>query len=309
MPSDLIFHGDENPLVVRDVSGSQMPFSKGLLATSILATGLETDRAYRIAAGIQRELVSERIRQIDADDLAVMTLHHLAQEAGAEAAGRYAAWQKVRKLDRPFVIVISGAPGVGKSTITTRLAVRLGVRRIVMTDTIREVLRTVIPDTVLAELHTSTHESAAAFHPGDPPLGGFHRQAHAVGAATAAVATRVATERRNAIFEGVHMIPGRLTQQLARHEARPIVVEALLTLEDQDTHRAHLVNRSRSEPGRRGDRHLRNFDNIRVIQQSLREFAEEASVPQFDVAVSYDLTQHIVDAIVARAEDELPLRT
>lgn len=301
MPSDLIYHGDEEPVIVRDESGADVPFSKGLLATSILATGLETDRAYKIAARVQRELLARGRKRIDAEELSTLTRQYIGEHAGADFADRYAAWQKVQKLDRPVIIVISGAPGVGKSTITTRLAVRLGIRRIVMTDTIREVLRTVIPSTVLAELHTSTYESAAEFHPGDPPLGGFHRQAHAVGAATAAVASRMATERRSAILEGVHMIPGRLTEQLANHKADPIVVEALLVLEDPDTHRAHLVSRTQSEPDRLGDRHLRHFDNIRVIQQSLREFALAAGVPQFDAAVSYDLTQHIVDQIVAQA--------
>ena len=76
--------------------------------------------------------------------------------------------------------------------MATRLAVRLGITRVVTTDAIREVLRTVIPDTVLPELHCSTFETAKRADGAGGQLQSFHRQARAVGAATAAVANRLA---------------------------------------------------------------------------------------------------------------------
>ena len=50
---------------------------------------------------------------------------------------------------RPVVIVLGGAPGSGKSTLATNLAVRLDITRVVTTDAMREVLRVVVPATVL----------------------------------------------------------------------------------------------------------------------------------------------------------------
>ena len=46
-------------------------------------------------------------------------------------------------------------------SLTTQLAVRLDITRVVTTDAIRDVLRTVVPVNVLPELHQSTFEVVA----------------------------------------------------------------------------------------------------------------------------------------------------
>ena len=200
----------------------------------------------------------------------------------------------MKRIGRPLVVVLSGAPGVGKSMIATRLAVRLGISHIVTTDTIREVLRTVIPATVLPELHASTYELDIP-----PAYAGFERQASVVASATAAVAARLATERRSALLEGVHLLPGYVTRSLAGHSADPIVVERLLVLDDAGVHRAQLKYRAHSEPGRRGDRTLDDLAAIRHIQEHLVGHAARNGVPIFDLAHPAELTQQVVDAVVA----------
>lgn len=297
MPTDLAAR-DARLIHVKDRAGTDLPFSKGLMATSILATGLETDRAYAIAAEIQQQLVQRRRPEIDADDLAALAAATIAARADEQVADRYRAWRRVKRTGRSVLLILGGAPGVGKSTIATRLAVRMGITRIVTTDTIREVLRTVIPSTVLPELHVSTYETAPPL-PGNPPLGTFHRQARAVCAATAAVASRLASERRSAIVEGVHVLPGEISAQLRQHPAAPIVVELLLTLDDEDLHHAHLAHRRHGEPARAGQRHLDRFGEIRQLQATLRELARAAGVREFDVASPQGLTQLIVDRVLA----------
>jgi len=288
-------------IFVKDRAGTDLPFSKGLMATSILATGLETDRSYAIAAEIQQELLRRRHSEVDADDLAQLAADTIAARAGGRVADRYRAWRRVKRTGRPVLLVLGGAPGIGKSTIGTRLAVRMGITRVVTTDTIREVLRTVIPDTVLPELHVSTYENAPQL-PGEPPLGTFHRQARAVCAATAAVASRLAAEHRSAIIEGVHVLPGEIRTQLRRHPAAPIVVELLLTLGDEGLHRSHLAHRLLGEPARDGQRHVDHLAEIRHLQTTLRELAGAAGVPEFDVAAPQGLTQVIVDLVLAGTE-------
>ncbi len=301
MPNDLTPQGETEWVQVRDPDGTGLPFSKGLLATSILATGLTTDRAYAIAAEVQRELHERHLNEIDAETLADMAVGKIDQHIGAEHAARYRAWRKVKRSGRPLVIAFGGAPGVGKSTLATRLAVRLGITRVVTTDTIREVLRTVIPATVLPELHLSTFESPKGMSE-RAQLGSFDRQAHAVGAATGAVAIRLATEKRSVIVEGVHMLPGQITEALCDHATRPIVVEMLLVLGDERLHRAHLSHRLNGEPARGGKRHLTNLPRIRAIQADLVEMAEAHGVAIYDIANPNRLTQRIVDQIVAQVD-------
>jgi len=44
---------------------------------------------------------------------------------------------------------MAGCPGLGKSTISSRLTVRFGITQVVTTDTLREVFRTVIARVII----------------------------------------------------------------------------------------------------------------------------------------------------------------
>ncbi len=301
MPTDLAPQKEASLIMVRDRAGTGLPFSKGLMATSILVTGLRTEEAYRVAAEIQQRLLDRPEREIEADALTQVAHEMIEQRAGKEAAERYLGWRRAKRSGRPVIVALAGAPGVGKSTLATRLAVRLGLTRVVTTDTIREVLRSVIPHSVLPELHISTYETTET-HPGDPPLGAFHRQARAVSAATAAVASRLINEHTSAIVEGVHLMPGFLRGELAEHPNRPIVVEMTAIVDDTQHHRAQLVRRAHSEPERNGNRHLSHLDRIRDLQSLLIEHANRSHVPVYDIARSHDLTQRVVDEVVTHID-------
>jgi 2-phosphoglycerate kinase len=128
------------------------------MATSLLATGVSTEEAYRLASVVQAHLIASGRTDVTADELLTLTTDALLAEAdGAVVARRWEAWRRAKRSGRPVVIVLGGASGVGKSTLATRLAVRLGITRVVTTDAIREVLRTVIT-------------SALAGHPAIPIL-------------------------------------------------------------------------------------------------------------------------------------------
>ena len=294
MPRDLL--PDDGHLVVHDRAGSRLPFSRGIMATSLLATGLATAEAYRLATLLYEELRADGRREIEADDLVERASAMLEQEAGGIVASRWLAWRHAKRVQRPVVVSICGAPGVGKSTIATRLAVRLEITRIVTTDTIREVLRTVVPETVLPELHASSFElidlDAAV------PFAGFDRQASSVAAATKAVVARLCTEQRSSVVEGIHAVPGYLTRAAAVHPTKPIIIERLVVEPDEEVHRERLTHRSHAEPLRGGIRGLAEFPTIRAVQDHLVAQAEADGVTIIDTASLGELTQSIVDEIV-----------
>jgi 2-phosphoglycerate kinase len=108
------------------------------------------------------------------------------------------------------------------------------------------------------------------------------------------------------MVEGAHLLPGELRARLATRHPEAVVLEALLTLDDEGVHRSHLLRRVRSDPARQGARHLENFAAIRELQDHLRRFAREAEVGWFDLAHPGDLTERIVDRVVAAIEGEVP---
>lgn len=302
MPTDFSPHLQAGLIQVVGHDGSGLPFSKGKLATGVLATGMETEAAYHIAALVEADLRAKSRTRIGIDELEALTRGVIEHHAGRGLAATYSAWQALHHSGRPIFIVLGGAPGVGKSTIATRLAVRLGITRVVTTDTVREILRTVIAESVLPELHVSTYEDTHAGVCDHDWRSTFSRQAHAVGEATLALVRRLATEGRNAIIEGVHLMPGRTARGLQGHSMRPLIAEALVTLTDERLHRAHLSARQEEEPGRDGSRHLRHFASIRAMQDLLLREAETQAVPCYDVAEPSDLTSQLVGRILADAD-------
>lgn len=284
-------------VLVRDRVGLNLPFSRGIMASSILATGLPTDKAYEIASAIQQQLDQGGSGDISADSLASLAGDMIDRMADPSFGRRYRAWRATKRSGRPVVVVLSGAPGVGKSTVAAKLAVRLGISQVATSDTIREVLRTVIPPSVLPELHASTYELDVP-----PAFSGFERQAMAVASATVAVADRLAKERRSVLLEGVHLLPGLITRGLAQHPSEPIVVERLLVLDDEGVHRAQLRQRAHDEPGRQGARTLDHIDAIRHIQDFLGRHAERSGIDRYNISNPTELTQQIVDAIVAQSQ-------
>ena len=289
---------------IPSLTGLEPPcrFPRGSLATSILATGVETPIAYEVARNLQDHLHGNQIREIESDELMKLTGQELSRLVSPEVAEGYLLWRKARRIGRPIVVSMLGSSGVGKSTLATRLALRLGINRVVTTDAIREVLRTVIPSSVLPELHVSSYEGIESEFK-ETRESTYQRQSRAVASACGAVARRYVKEKKNVLFEGVHLLPGFLTREVEDMDERPIVVEILLAVGDEDMHFARLTHRLDSEPGRDGARHLQHFSVIRELQASMQSLAEEAGVPEYDVGRDEDLTQRIVKAIVAKALD------
>src|SRR5688500_9694937 len=123
-------------IVVSDRAG--LPFSKGLMASSLMATGLVPFRAYEVAERIEERLLTAERYEITREELTDLAAATIQEMVGQRYAETYRNWQTIEELDLPFIILLGGSTGVGKSTIATQLAARLGITRIISTDAIRE---------------------------------------------------------------------------------------------------------------------------------------------------------------------------
>jgi 2-phosphoglycerate kinase len=126
MPETIVVH-----------KGHGLPYSKGLMAQTISATGLPPERAFELARKIAARLDANGGGEIDTTALHTLAEDVLSAEEGDATARRYANWRRLDRLDRPLVVLLGGTTGVGKSTIASMLAARLGVNRVSATDVIR----------------------------------------------------------------------------------------------------------------------------------------------------------------------------
>jgi 2-phosphoglycerate kinase len=244
-----------------------LPYSKGLMAQSLSATGLTPARAWALARAVEGRLEEDGRDTIDSSDLRTLTEEVLEREEGGDAVARFRDWERLSHLDRPLVMLLSGTTGVGKSTLATMAAHRLGVTRVIATDVIRQVLRASFSRDFMPSVHSSAFEVG---------MEDYREQADAVGTGVVAIVERACAEGTPIVIEGVHVIPGMLAPDLRE---RCVVVEAVLVVEDDELHRAHFEARGDRRPA---DRYLARFQQIRELQQHLAGRAVEHEVAVID---------------------------
>ena len=281
-------------VTVRDGKAG-LPYSKGLMATSIMASGLPPVRAHHVAEVIETRLHEQGLEDISSAELRELAAAVLEDVVGGRYAANYRTWQRAQDRTVPLIVLIGGATGVGKSTIATTAASRLGIVRIVSSDAIREVMRGIFTREMMPSIHASSFDVAEHLREppagdADPVIAGFRRQVQAVSVGITQLVRRAVVEGTDLIIEGAHVLPG-FVQLPSRSEA--IVASMVVTVDDEQIHRSHFVARSQDTRAQRQNRnYLDYFSQIRLIQDYLRSLAIEHGVP---VVPSYSL-----DATIAR---------
>ena len=299
----------QNPrhIVISDEEHA-LPYSKGLMASSIMATGLPPARAFHVAERIEERLRSRGVPSITRAELAELASEVLVEEVGQRYADSFAKWQVLNRIDRPLIILIGGATGVGKSTVATQLAARLGITRIIPTDAIREVMRAMFSEELMPTLHTSSFDADHLVrHPlprnADPVIIGYREQAQAVAVGARALIRRAVDENTDLILEGAHLVPGFFDPA---EFPDVFVVQFLIAVDDEEAHRSHFLARGHENRSRPSDRYLEFFDNIRQIQRYVKSLALERNVP---IVHSYSLDAtlaQVIELVVSRAIQAIP---
>lgn len=284
-----------------------LPYSKGLTASSLMVTGLGPVESYAVAGKVEQALLALGSEIVSEERLDELTLEILRREAGEDYAQAFVKWQSVGDLDIPLIILIGGATGVGKSTIATQLATRLGITRVISTDAVREVLRSAFTAEMFPTLYASSFEADEAVrqpipHSGDRLIIGFREQAAAVAVGAQSLIDRAISEGTDLIVEGAHLVPGFL-ESIDTLDA--VVVPLLVIVEDEELHRSHFYFRTREARQRPSDRYLNNFKKIRKIQKYMSSSAMVRGVPTIS-HVDLDATlSKIIDHVITKALDAL----
>ena len=261
--------------------GGGLPYSKGLMSQSLSASGLSPARAYELARTVEARLPEG---EVDVSVLERLTTDVLREREGDEAVRRFLEWQRLDRLDLPPIVLLAGAPGVGKSTLASLLANRLGINRVIATDAIRHVIRAFFSRELMPFAHVSSFEAARALDEdeqegaADPDIVGFMRQAQTVRTGVMAIVDRACQEGTPMVVEGVHLVPGLINGEL---RDRCVPIQAVLTVADEELHRGHFSLRGGERPA---DRYLDRFAQIRKLQDHLVARAQARGVPVIDNA-------------------------
>lgn len=277
-------------VIMIDEPDLSFPFSKGILSQSLLASGLTPEESYSLATKIQNELISEGRERINRSELKMIVSNFIEENYGELYARNYLIWRKMRHPDKPLFILIGGGTGVGKTTLARELAHRIGFRRVVSTDIIREVMRMMFSDELLPSIYRSSYEAYKAIPESEmyenPKIAGFIEQAKLVNVGVKGLIERAITENLSMIIDGIHILPSLISKE--EFSDAYIIIFFVSTL-DERVHRSRFYYRAEESSRRPTDKYLKNFQSIREIQQYIIDQSVEFGLPVID-SISLDNT-------------------
>ena len=258
--------------VVGNVDGNyyKEPFSKGVLARSLRFSNLGLDQAYEIASDIETKLIENEVDEISLDELSKYISDYL-KKIDPDIAFKYKRLSSLRKSNEPLIILIGGASGVGTSSMAFELANRLGLKNIISTDMIREVMRKIISKELNPVIHKSSFDAYESIRTPairvDTTIEGFISHVDVVNVGIEAIVERSIKEGISIIIEGVHVVPGFIREDLIN---KGNIIILTLIVEDEEMHKQRFYSRCRQPWVKRSlDHYMDNFDTIRKTQDFL----------------------------------------
>src|SRR5256884_6929946 len=193
-----------------------LPFSKGLLARAVIASGVPAEKAYELALTAEADLAAAGSRGFSLERLQELAVGMWGEEEGAQVIRRLRLFGRLDDLDLPVVLLIGGATGTGKSTVATEIAYRLGITRVTSTDFVRQTMRAFFSKDFMPAIHYSSFEAGTSQDEDDEDrvLHGFLAQTRNVLVGVRAAIDRGMQEGWSMVLEGVHPVPGMVPARI-----------------------------------------------------------------------------------------------
>ncbi len=288
--------------VIGTVDGNyyKEPFSKGILARSLRISGIGLDEAYEIANDMEEGLIEKGVTEVSVDELGNYIADYL-NSFDENISNKYRRWRNIRKSNEPLIILIGGASGVGTSSMAFEIANQLGLKNIIGTDMIREVMRKIVSKELNPVIHKSSFDAYESIRTPairvNAVVEGFISHVDVVNVGVEAIIERSIKEGISAIIEGVHIVPGFIRKDLMKKDN---VIMFTLTVSDEDMHKQRFYARCRQPWVKRSiDHYMNNFEMIRQTQEFLIDQAKIHNtriIDNVDIRLTLDtMVDEIID--------------
>ena len=187
---------------------------------------------------------------------------------------------------RFFILLLSGAPGTGKSTMASLIASRMSVNHILSTDSVRHTMRTFYPQDKYPVLYKSTYECGDLVDPehklpyDERCVKGYLAQSELVGVELMKIIESFVMSHASLIVEGVHLSIELILRIVTRF---PNVVPFLIYIKKEDFHRQRFAVRAKymtTDPSM--NKYISNFGAIRAVQGYLSKSSNLYLIPKID---------------------------
>lgn len=186
---------------------------------------------------------------------------------------------------RSVIVLLGGASGTGKSTLSSLLASRLGISSMLSTDSIRHILRNVIPRDQLPVLFCSTYEAGKFINSEgltekQACIQGYMEQCNKVYEYLVKVIEYYHNCGNSIVIEGVHLNVGVMKKLMKQF---PSCIPFIIYIKGKKKHMERFAVRSKYmtlDPAK--NKYVASFGNIREIQKRFLSKADECLVPKVE---------------------------
>jgi len=193
----------------------------------------------------------------------------------------------MKKSRRPKLLLLAGVNGVGKSTLSMQIAEFMKIKRVVSTDSIREVLRSNIDTVESPELHRSTFSVGKHNH----PISDWEDCCNVVKKGINSIIDKSRREGLDLIVEGVHLKPDN---QIIRtwEEEGGVAIGVILYVHNKENHKEMIISREK-DTWRNAERYLSSFDKIRSIQKGILDIGKPLNWKTIDLSTGINAVNEI----------------
>lgn len=292
-------------ILVKKKDGKKYPFSKGIMARSLTRSGISIEGSYDIVRSIKRDLEERNIKIIKSRELVKNISEELLKRGRILEEKYFRVSRQMKFFKKPIFILIGGGSGVGKSTISSAIGHRLGINRVIGTDTIREIMRSILTSSLVPTLHKSSFKAGEKIKTSlvqDKLIYGFEQQVSLVSEGICSVVKRGLKEGLNMVINGVHIVPGFLNENIINDKA--MVFQYILDIPQTDDHIQNFYSRE-EDSLRDPNRYIKKIEDIRKLQKYIIRRAQQRNVPVIKNVNFENTMRTILEDIVNRLEKEL----
>ncbi len=303
----------KKPGIIVHTTMRSAPFSVGILAHSLETCAIPPEVAMQGASKVLENLRKTGHREIDHKALRRVIYRCLHEHCSRQAADRYLSWRRFENSGIPLIILIGGATGSGKSTVSSELAYRLDISRHQSTDMMREIIRSYLSPQMVPTLKYSSFEAWRGL-PGcvdghkpeieAPVINGFLSQFAAMKLALEATISRAIEERHHLILEGVHVVPTELNLEVEKHDA--VIVPVMLATMKKELLNKQLKRRGHEKHKRRASHYVENLDDIWELQTWLMDEADKAGIAIIENWYFEDTVRAALDLVIGELMKRFP---
>ncbi len=276
-------------------------FSRGILAQKLRMIGFSLSEGYEFSIQIYNDLTKLQKETISKQKLDEIVSSHLNNSQDVSVGNKYLMIEQWRDSNIPLWILISGAIGAGKSTLSRQIAGDLGIQHVIGTQVVRDILRKVLSADVMPELHSSSYKAYQTLRPiyssrFDEVLIGFENHSKLVNIGVEAILSRAEKESVSIIVEGEHLLPAFFDETILN---KPNVLYITIAVPDPEMHRENLSSQYTQEK----EDLLNHFENIRKIHELLINETKIRKLPLIETIKGENtirkLRELVVDKIVS----------